>query len=165
MARMERVLILLLLRACTASFAPDFTANATLVGERLRQDILSRPGFSRVMPPTSGREAVDYSAAGTDVFMQVRFFKVQSIAIAEGTMNLKVWMRMQWVDKRLAWDPEEYENVTFTYFQGHMYGGAEESEIWVPDVQHYNANQGLVNTLEPAPARVSYDGSVFYSRP
>lgn len=33
------------------------------------------------------------------------------------------------------------------------------------DLQPYNALNGFVNTLEPANAKVSYDGSVYWSRP
>jgi hypothetical protein len=85
--------------------------------------------------------------------------------LRQGAMVLKVWFRLRWVDTRLSWDPAQYGNITKTYFQGMHYSGAEDSEIWTPDIQPYNAMHGLVFTLEPSQARVSSDGSVFYSRP
>ena len=148
-------------------FAPNFRADSNLWSEKIRQDVTGREGFSKIVPPTSNRSAsgADYSDSGTDVNIQIRFFKVQVVSAAEGWMRLKVWMRMQWVDSRLAWDPSQYGGVTTTYYQGDHFGGAETAEIWVPDLQAYNANSGMVMTLEPAAARVSYDGTVFFSRP
>ena len=97
---------------------------------------------------------------------QVNFFKVQEIKAAEGSMQLKVWVRMEWVDKRLAWDPSDYGNLTKAYFAVDPNPLVSEvSEVWSPDVQPYNAIKGIVNTLEPTTARVSSDGSVFMSRP
>ena len=156
---------LLLLGA--AEFAPDFRADSPLYQAQIRAALFDRTGFDRILPPTSNRSALgdDYSASGTTVEMQIRVFKVQSVNAAEGWMRLKIWMRQTWVDTRLSWDPSDFGGVTTTYFQADQIVGGEQNEIWIPDFQPYNANQGLVHTLEPALARVSSDGSVFYSRP
>lgn len=161
------VLLLASGHLAASEFAPNFRSNSSLLSEKLRQDILGRPYFSRIVAPTSDRKSTgtDYSDAGTDVFMQIRFFKVQTVNAAEGWMRLKVWMRMGWKDTRLAWDPNDYSGLDTTFFQGDNMGGSEVSEIWIPDVQPYNANNGIILTLEPALARVSSDGSVFLSRP
>ena len=76
-------------------------------------------------------DGTEYSASGTDVKMQIRFFKVMSVTASEGLMRLKVWMRLVWTDARLSWDPAEYGNVTTIYFQGMGYAGAEDNEIWI----------------------------------
>ena len=86
-----------------------------------------------------------------------------SVQEAAGSMRLKVWVRMWWNDTRLSWDPNAYNGVTTTQFLGH--GEAPGDSIWTPDIQPYNANEGIVHTLEPAFAKVSNKGSVFYSRP
>ena len=155
------------IQAAAAGFPPNFRADANLHSARLRADILARPSCDKQIPPTSNRSATgsDFSGSGTDVFMQVRFFKVQTVEAALGTMQLKVWMRMQWVDTRLAWDPADYGNITTTFFQAMNYAGAEENEIWVPDIQPYNAAQGIQRTLDASQARVSSKGEVFWSRP
>ena len=148
-------------------FEADFQADASLNGEMIRQAIFNNPGFSKVMPPTSDRKAAGttYSAAGTDVSMQLRFFKVQVVNAAEGWMRLKIWLRMSWQDQRLSWNPADFNGQHFTYFQGDNFGGSEISEIWIPDIQHYNANSGLVMTMEPSAVRVNYKGEAFLSRP
>ena len=43
--------------------------------------------------------------------------------------------------------------------------GAEVTEIWLPDVQPFNAFTGIHNTLDPSVAVVQSSGSVYFSRP
>ena len=43
--------------------------------------------------------------------------------------------------------------------------GAEVTEIWLPDLQPYNAFTGIHNTLDPTMATVQSSGSVYFSRP
>ena len=161
---------LLLLFACAANaqpFAPDYRADANLHVAAIRQEVLARPTFSKIVAPTSNRSetGTSYSDSGTDVFMQIRFFKVQAVAASEGAMRLKIWFRLWWKDTRLAWNASEHGGVSTVYYQADQIAGGEENEIWLPDVQVYNAQEGMVHTLDPALARVSSDGSVYYSRP
>jgi hypothetical protein len=100
------------------------------------------------------------------VALQLRFFKVESVLAADGRMTLKVWMRTSWTDERLRWNPDEWGGVTQLHFLGaSLPAGAEVTEIWLPDVQPYNAFTGIHNTLDPAFAVVQSDGGVFFSRP
>ena len=80
-------------------------------------------------------------------------------------MSLKVWLRMSWKDTRLAWNPDDFGGLSVAYFQGAHFANDETNEIWIPDVQPYNGLLGLEQVMTPALARVSSDGSVFYSRP
>ncbi|EPB69881.1 Neurotransmitter-gated ion-channel ligand binding domain protein [Ancylostoma ceylanicum] len=48
-----------------------------------------------------------------------------------------------WMDYRLSWDPEKYENVTSVRFAG------GENQIWRPDVLLYNsANEDFDSTFK-----------------
>jgi len=81
-------------------------------------------------------------------------------------MTLKVWMRLRWTDERLAWNASEWGGVTQLHVMGaSMPAGAEITEIWLPDVQPYNAFTGIHNTLDPSMAVVQSSGSVYFSRP
>ena len=132
---LQRRALLLAAVALVSGFEPNYRADANLHIQRLRRDIFNGP-YDRHVAPTSNRAASgsSYSASGTDVFMQVRFFKVMEVAAAEGSMRLKVWMRMRWVDTRLAWNPADYGGVSTIYFTGTNFQGAEENEIWIPDI-------------------------------
>ncbi|CAE7666773.1 acr-7 [Symbiodinium pilosum] len=142
----------------SGAFTESYTDDAT----RLRTDLLRN--YDSVVPPRSKR-AVEYSKAGTDVAMEIRIFKVQGVDASVGQMRLKVWVRMSWYDTRLSWDPAAYGNITSTHFRGMHATNAENSEIWLPDVQLYNANVGNEFSLDNALAVAYSDGSVFWSRP
>ena len=102
--------------------APDFAAQ-------LRSDALDNYDFG--LPPSGvARDPIYRSDAGTDVGIQIRFFKVDQINSAEGAMKIKVWYRLSWIDPRLAWDPADYGNITTTYYMT----SEEHQEIWLPDV-------------------------------
>lgn len=147
-----------------SEFAPNFRKDSADHTSRLRGDILSRPNVDRLVPPTSVR-TTGYSDTGTDVGMQIRLFKVKDVVAAEGVMRLKVWVRMAWMDTRLAWNESEYGGVSSVFFQGETYAGAETGEIWVPDITPYNGMTGFALSTEPTVITVSSSGSVYYSRP
>ena len=106
----------------------------------------------------------DYvSEAGTDVNVQIRFFKVESVLPVEGAMRLKVWYRLSWIDDRLSWNASKYGGITS--FQANSGDGGQlgaDLEIWVPDIQPYNSREGVDKTLDTAQAIVSSSGNVFW---
>ena len=59
-------------------------------GIALHADLLA--DYNLAVPPRSNR-TVSYSKAGTDVSLQIRFYKVQHVAPTRGEMELKVWWR------------------------------------------------------------------------
>lgn len=118
---------------------PSLTSEAT----RLRSDLLR--GYDRLAAPI------------TTVGVQIRFFKVEGVRAAEGSMRLKIWLRLTWSDERLRWNAAEYSNLSYAVFGEH--------EVWVPDIQPYNTMVGISNTLDAVAMTVSPDGSVFWSRP
>ena len=152
-------------------FPPNQRYGANDYVAQIRAAVMSRANFDGLVAPKSDRsvtastEAGYYSASGTDVKLSIRFFKVEQVDPATATMRLKVWVRMTWKDDRLAWDPQAYGGVNQTYYRADQSIGSEASEIWLPDLQPYNALNSFVQTLEPSFARVDYDGTVFWSRP
>lgn len=152
----------LTIAAATAAFPPNFAANYSMWAAKLHEDLLD--GYVKSVPPTSHR-IVDYSAAGTDVALQIRMLKVREVSPSEGYMTIKVWWRMWWTDLRLAWDPSEYGGVSEIRFLAESFAAAEVSEIWLPDIQPYNAIEGMMHTFDPSLATVKSDGTVSWSRP
>ena len=147
-------------------------ASSNVYAAQIRAHLLAQPNFDTQVPPLSDRAkfsvvngAPFYSLSGTDVSVQTRFFKVLAVTPSQATMSIKIWMRMAWKDERLAWNAPDFGNVTQTWFRADQSVGSEASEIWLPDLQPYNAQTGFVSTLEPGVARVDSDGSVFWSRP
>lgn len=154
------------------TFSPNFQPESNRWSARVRADVMGRADFDPIVAPISNRSLTvsntgvgHYSDSGTDVLVSVRFFKVEAVKPAEGSMRLKVWLRTTWVDDRLAWDPASFGGVTETYYRVDQSIGSEATEIWIPDLQPYNAVTGLVHSMEPAAARVDSNGTVFWSRP
>ena len=44
--------------------------------------------------------------------MSINFHRVFSVDVIHPVLDLVVWMRIEWVDPRLTWDPLEYGNLT-----------------------------------------------------
>ena len=147
-----------MLRAWDATFTKPFVREAS----RLRRDLLK--DYDRVVPPESDRLA-HYSGAGTEVEMQINFFKAQGLDDSTGQMRLKVWVRMGWIDQRLSWNPAEYGNISQVHFLSRHNTDRENSEIWLPDIQLWNANRGTELSLDTTNAVVGSAGNVFWSRP
>jgi len=88
------------------------------------------------------------------------------VDVIHPVLDLVVWMRIEWVDPRLTWDPLEYGNLTKIWMWiGDGGSGGETSEIWTPDIELWNLDEGLSDSFDDAYAIVSNDGSIFWSRP
>ena len=121
------ICLLLVARPFAAEAAsPNAQASYWAHATYLRGDLLS--SYDKAVPPSSVRTA-GYSQAGTDVQLQVRFFKVQQVTTTEGRMALKVWLRMWWSDLRLSWDPAAYGGITQVKFNAASFSLPEDTEI------------------------------------
>ena len=81
---------------------------------------------------------------------------LESFNQKEETMMLNIWLRMNWVDTNLQWDPNEY-NISFL--------GIKPSNVWVPDVELLNAASiPDLYTLEGGMMLYS-SGEIMWSRP
>ena len=122
-------------------YPPDFRVDYTDHASRLHDDLLEN--YVKAVPPKSirvpDRHGTIYSFAGTDVRLQIRFFKVRDVNTYQGTLSVKVWMRMYWSDLRLAWNSSEYGGITTVKFHAASFAAPEDSEIWLPDITPYNA--------------------------
>jgi len=145
--------------------------NFTNWHTKLRSELLQ--GYDVMSPPISNRAkntnasdgsfslAAKLSEAGADISLQLRVLKLDSIDLSGGSMAVKVWVRMQWNDLRLAWNPDDYGGLHTVKFWSHPSDG---HEIWVPDITTYNTRGSLADQVGAAWIDVYSDGSTFYSR-
>lgn len=148
--------------AATLSANRDY--SYTEHASKLYNDLLE--DYVKAVPPMSKRGPSAFgSEAGTDVSLQLRFFKLDSVEAALGKMSVKVWWRMKWKDDRLSWDPNEYGNITEVKFHASSYSDPETADIWLPDFTPYNAENGLMSSFDASMAKVDNNGNVFWSRP
>jgi hypothetical protein len=141
---------------------------------QLRQDLLE--GYDRGIFPwewawnnqaNNDEEGDNNVRLGLPVQCELVFHKVFAVEVDRSLMDLVVWFRQSWVDPRLQWDPADYGNMTMTWFtvQGGSGPEGETSEIWTPDLELWNKDISLKESLTDTQVVVSYDGSVFWSRP
>ena len=146
----------------SASSQGNLAFNYTYHASRLFNDLMLN--YVKQVAPTSIRR-VSYSSAGTDVQMQLRLFKLRTVSTSEGIMELRVWWRLWWTDLRLSWNPDDYGGITSIRVKAADHTKPEASDIWLPDVQVYNAAMGSHSTMDPSDALVSSIGQVHWSRP
>ena len=127
-------------------------------------------GYDKMIPPISNRTDVyqgktSPSMAGTEVGVNMRVFKVESVDTASSHLRLKVWLRMQWSDLRLTWNPADYGNISQMQMRAAAITNDQDTDIWLPDVMPFNTGEAVASTLEPSVAIVWSDGTVYWSRP
>lgn len=142
--------------------ASQWNYNYTSSVTALREHLLVNSGYDKVVVPASNRTRGDHFQSGTDVAMQVRFFKVDFVDSGTGSMQIKIWLRLAWNDDRLAWDPDQWGGIRTIEVNSPE---LEETEIWVPDIVPYNARQTMSNSFEKSYAIVDFKGRVIWSRP
>ena len=140
-ARLLSLACLLVERAASANicvkpavpFSGDLSANYTNEVDAIREATIFQLGYAPTVP-ISDRSAGPYcnvTRAGTDVSMQIRFYKVVKVNQATGLMEVKVWFRLSWVDRRLAWDPADYGGVSYYSIPT---ASPEYAKMWLPDI-------------------------------
>ena len=130
----------------------EYTDHAT----KLHKNLMDR-GWNPLVPPRSIRTDGLGSKAGTDVHVQLRIFKVDSLDQSAGHLTIKCWLRLWWTDKRLEWNPEDFGDITETQFK--------EGQLWQPDVQPYNVRESAATTFDKNLIRLRSNGNLYWSRP
>ena len=128
----------------------------------LRAQLLKN--YDKTVPPHShrvGQRSVN-STVGTDVSLAVRFFKLESITTAEGSMRIHVWVYHAWQDDRLKWNPMDHGRISKVYFSNPY---LEEPEIWLPDITTFNARLNPDEMYEKSYQSVNHMGGVSWIRP
>ncbi|XP_016150842.1 neuronal acetylcholine receptor subunit alpha-2-like [Sinocyclocheilus grahami] len=72
-------------------------------------------------------------------------------------MTTNVWVKQEWNDYKLRWNPEEYENVTSIRIPSEI--------IWRPDIVLYNNADGDFAVTHLTKAQVFYNGWIKWKPP
>merc|ERR1712185_718023 len=94
-------------------------------------------------------------AKGTDVQVQLKIFKVESLDQSAGHLKLKVWFRMYWSDLRLSWDPADFNGIEETQLN-------DKGDVWLPDVQPYNSLEQISSTFDNTLVRLKHTGELMW---
>ncbi len=127
----------------------------------LMTELLFNRSYNSKVPPTSMRDMKNGEgllAKGTDVQVQLKIFKVESLDQSAGHLKLKVWFRMYWSDLRLSWDPADFNGIEETQLN-------DKGDVWLPDVQPYNSLEQISSTFDNTLVRLKHTGELMWSRP
>merc|ERR1719446_1685627 len=102
----------------------NYERTYTPVSTALKASLLT--GYDKGTPPTSNRP-VEYSKAGTDVSVEIVFFKLNAVDVPNGHLEIKCWLRQNWYDERLAWDSAANDNVTQLFFHAASFAAPGDS--------------------------------------
>ncbi|XP_048096982.1 neuronal acetylcholine receptor subunit alpha-4b [Alosa alosa] len=72
-------------------------------------------------------------------------------------MTTNVWVKQEWNDYKLRWNPDEYENVTSIRIPSEI--------IWRPDIVLYNNADGDFAVTHLTKAQLFYDGKIKWMPP
>uniref|UniRef100_A0A8C9QWS7 Cholinergic receptor nicotinic alpha 4 subunit n=1 Tax=Scleropages formosus TaxID=113540 RepID=A0A8C9QWS7_SCLFO len=72
-------------------------------------------------------------------------------------MTTNVWVKQEWNDYKLRWDPEDYENVTSIRIPSEL--------IWRPDIVLYNNADGDFAVTHLTKAHLFHDGMIKWMPP
>ena len=74
-------------------------------------------------------------------------YGIQEVDTLESVAKVKVGLKVEWIDYRLVWDPEDYGNINDT----DLFFSKSQSDdyIWTPDLTMYeNAMKAVDEDLE-----------------
>jgi hypothetical protein len=97
-----------------------------------------------------------------EVQLGVNFLKVMDLDLKTSVMTMPVWLRLQWTDLRLKFNTSLW-GVESLQFVATLHD-LENTRIWVPEIELYNCEDSIDDTLAKKQAILSPDGGVFWSR-
>ncbi|CAK5055063.1 unnamed protein product [Meloidogyne enterolobii] len=118
--------------------------------ERLLYDRLTH-GYNVLARPVKNESAPIIVHLGMDLQAIIDIDEKAQI------MQTNIWVRMNWEDIFLTWDPAEYGDIKEVRLP--------ITSIWKPDVLLYNSVDQRFDTLWPVNAIVKYNGSVTWIPP
>ncbi|XP_070572736.1 neuronal acetylcholine receptor subunit beta-4-like [Ptychodera flava] len=125
--------------------------NASESERRLFQDLFKHSDYDTQVRPV--KEPTE--------LLKVRFglsiVQLMDVDERNQIMTTSVWMKQEWQDYRLRWDPANYSGIETVPIPQEL--------IWRPDTVLYNYADGTYGADFAAKAVVSYDGLVYHVPP
>ncbi|CAC5388836.1 CHRNN [Mytilus coruscus] len=118
---------------------------------RLHHELLHIRSYSKLIRPT-GNDSLKLT-----VKIGLRLSQLLDIDEKNQIMKTSVWLRQEWTDPRLQWDPKEYQGIKMTHMPS--------DHLWRPDIVLYNNADGDFVITLLTKAKVYYDGMIIWEPP
>ena len=120
-------------------------------GVRLHEHIFNPVKHNRDTLP------VDLSNSKLNIKILLKLVQLNDIDERNQVMTTTVWLRHEWFDSGLVWDPSKHGNIT------KMQLPAET--IWLPDTVLYNNADGDYQITKTTKVKFNYQGHVIWQPP
>ncbi|XP_077989595.1 neuronal acetylcholine receptor subunit alpha-2-like [Glandiceps talaboti] len=140
---MNAFLLLLLLFALIEGY------TAADAEERLFNKLFQ--GYNRLIRPVVNNSEVLKVEFGLSISQLINVDEKNQI------MTTNVWLKHQWNDYKLRWDPNEYDDIQILRIPSQM--------LWLPDIVLYNNADGNYEVTLMTKALVYPDGTVYWLPP
>ncbi|XP_052101769.1 acetylcholine receptor subunit alpha-like [Mytilus californianus] len=118
---------------------------------RLYYDLLKGRKYNKLIRP------VGNSSDKLTVRMGIRLSQLIDIDEKNQIMTTNVWLRQEWYDRSLTWNPSEYDNLSVLE--------VPIQDIWNPDIVLYNNADGNYEVTLMTKATLHPDGKVVWEPP
>ncbi|XP_063434758.1 acetylcholine receptor subunit alpha-L1-like [Mytilus trossulus] len=118
---------------------------------RLHHELLHIRSYSKLIRPT-GNDSLKLT-----VKIGLRLSQLLDIDEKNQIMTTSVWLRQEWTDPRLQWDPKEYQGIKMTHMPS--------DHLWRPDIVLYNNADGDFVITLLTKAKVYFDGMIIWEPP
>nr|XP_022335301.1 acetylcholine receptor subunit alpha-like 1 [Crassostrea virginica] len=119
--------------------------------EKKLHDHLLGDRYSNLIRPTGN------STVKLTVKLGLRLSQLLEIDEKNQIMTTSVWLRQEWVDLRLRWDPRSYGGILVTHIPS--------ESLWRPDIVLYNNADGAFEITLLTKATVHYTGRIVWEPP
>uniref|UniRef100_A0A5S6Q6T8 Uncharacterized protein n=1 Tax=Trichuris muris TaxID=70415 RepID=A0A5S6Q6T8_TRIMR len=89
--------------------------------------------------------------------LKLRLSQIIDLHEKDQIMTTSVWLKQEWMDNKLIWDPKQYGGVSVLYVPAEM--------IWLPDIVLYNNAASNYNISITTKATLHHDGLVRWEPP
>ncbi|XP_078696591.1 neuronal acetylcholine receptor subunit alpha-3-like [Branchiostoma floridae x Branchiostoma belcheri] len=124
-------------------------ANASKAEEKLFRDLFRN--YNKWIRPVANVSDNVTVAFGVSISQLIDVDEKNQI------MTTNVWLRQEWNDHKLQWNPEDYDGVTVLR--------VPSTDLWLPDIVLYNNADGQFQVKQQTKAEVQFDGTVFWVPP
>ncbi|OQV13810.1 Acetylcholine receptor subunit beta-like 2 [Hypsibius exemplaris] len=124
-------------------------AEGSSDAKRLYDDLMNK--YNKLIRP------VPTNTGTLTVSLGLKLTQLIDVNEVDQVITTNVWVRQEWNDYKLQWDPAEYGNITVLYIPSEY--------MWLPDIVLYNNADGNYEVTLMTKAEVRYTGAVRWEPP
>lgn len=142
--KMDSIRYLCLLTVATTAYGAE-------VEEKLMEHLLNSEKYNNLIRPAKNNSEL------VSITFQVSLAQLINVNEREQIMTTNVWLKQEWVDYRLSWDPVEFEGINKLR--------VNSKRIWLPDIVLYNNADGTYEVSLYTNAIIWCNGSIYWLPP